>query len=149
MPNDLFIYYIIVRADNYGYWNVEAIRMANGKYSVVLRKLLTKVLHDLIGLVIFNLAEGKPIWICVDIRHKKDYEWFLQYYSPVIKRVRIQADEEVRKTRGWTYTEGVDNGPSECDLDDVTDWDLVVTNNGAEDLNESVSTILSWIEKAL
>lgn len=91
---------------------------------------------------------GKPIWICVDIRHKRDYFWFLENYADRIKRVRITADQEVRVGRGWNYTEGVDDGPSECDLDDVTDWDLVIHNNGdePEGLEPSLATVAGWIK---
>jgi len=112
-----------VRAENYGYFCFEAIRMAN--------------------------AVGKPLWICVDMRHGRDYEWFLEFYSDRLKRIKVKADEDVRKSRGWKYTAGVDDGPSECDLDHINDWDLVVTNNGSEDLDSSVDIIFKWVQEAM
>ncbi|CAL8088242.1 unnamed protein product [Orchesella dallaii] len=116
---------IEVRAENYGYFPVEAIRMAD--------------------------ACGKPIWICTDCRHTRDYEWFQEFYSGCLKRVKIRADESVRTARGFKFTPGVDDGPSECDLDHVTNWDLVVTNNGCDEDNveESLTKITNWIKDAL
>ncbi|CAG7816806.1 unnamed protein product [Allacma fusca] len=110
-----------VRTKNYGYFNVEAIRM--GK------------------------AEGKPIWICSDIRHRRDYNWFREFYPDLVKRIRVFATEDVRKSRGWLFTPGIDDGPSECNLDDISDWDLVITNNGQstdETIPKAVETVIQW-----
>jgi phosphomevalonate kinase len=93
----------------------------------------------------------------VDCRHKRDYFWFKDNYADRIKRVRITADQSVRVERGWKFTEGVDDGPSECDLDDITDWDLVVLNNGDDsktsNTNNGISTSLDivteWINTSL
>ncbi|ODM98317.1 Phosphomevalonate kinase [Orchesella cincta] len=114
-----------VRAENYGYFPVEAIKMAN--------------------------AYDKPIWICTDCRHSRDYEWFQEFYPDCLKRIKIRADESVRSSRGFKFTTGVDDGPSECDLDHVTNWDLVVSNNGSEgdNVEESLNVITNWIEDAL
>jgi len=76
------------RAENPGYFPKEAIRMAD--------------------------AAGKPIWICVDIRHLGDYDWFREHYADRLKRIRVSADEDVRKSRGWSFQEGVDDTASEC-----------------------------------
>lgn len=96
-------------------------------------------------------AEGKPIWICTDCRHKRYYEWFLEFYPDCLKRIKIKADESVRVSRGFKFTPGVDDGPSECDLDYVADWDLVITNNPGDEgkVEESLNIIQSWIDKAL
>jgi len=87
----------------------------------------------------------------VDCRHKKDYLWFKEHYSDRIKRIRITADESIRVQRGWKFTAGVDDGPSECDLDDVDDWDLVVTNNGTENDNvrQALDTVSKWLQHPL
>lgn len=84
----------------------------------------------------------------MDIRHKRDYLWFLENYPDRIKRVRVTADQSVREGRGWKYTEGVDDGPSECDLDDVADWDLVIQNNGINpnEVETALETVSNWIK---
>ena len=96
------------------------------------------------------LAIGKPVWICADIRHQEDYQWFLDFYSDRIKRVRITANEEVRKARGWKFTESIDTGPSECDLDNITNWDLIIRNNDGDgnEVNAAVNTIMDWIKES-
>lgn len=57
----------------------------------------------------------------------------------------------IRESRGFKFTPGVDDGASECDLDDVTDWDLVIRNNPGdeEQVEESLKLITSWVEAAL
>jgi len=57
----------------------------------------------------------------------------------------------VRQSRGWTFTEGVDDAPTECGLDHVTDWDLVVENNGAgeTEIESALDTIMGWIDSAV
>lgn len=78
-------------------------------------------------------ATEKPIWIVSDARRKTDIAWFYKNYNEV-KTVRICADVEVRKSRGWIFTNGVDDAPSECDLDDYHPWDYKIINNGGSDL---------------
>lgn len=38
--------------------------------------------------------------------------------------------------------EGVDDATSECDLDDYTSWDLIVSNNDGEETHASIKTII-------
>jgi len=82
-------------------------------------------------------ADRKPLWIAADIRNKTDLVFFRQLCEEsggaVMWKVRVVATEVTRGRRGWVYTQGVDDVASECDLDDVTDWDHVVTNNGDAD----------------
>lgn len=54
-------------------------------------------------------AEMKPLWIVSDIRRKTDIEWFKQNYGEKVKIIRITAGDEVRKQRGWVFTEGTNN----------------------------------------
>ncbi|XP_066157196.1 phosphomevalonate kinase isoform X2 [Euwallacea fornicatus] len=48
-------------------------------------------------------ASPKDIWIVSDIRRKTDIKWFKDNWSS-IKTIRIYADLEVRKARGWIFT---------------------------------------------
>lgn len=48
----------------------------------------------------------KTIWIVSDIRRKTDIAWFQETYGEKIKTIRIEAEDDVRKKRGWVFTEG-------------------------------------------
>ncbi|KAI8434156.1 hypothetical protein MSG28_012277 [Choristoneura fumiferana] len=91
-------------------------------------------------------AADRPIWIVSDIRRKTDIQWFTDTYPDLIRTIRITADEETRKKRGYSFKEGVDNVVSECDLDDYTLWDLVVENGkGRQQLEEQLGSILGLL----
>lgn len=87
---------------------------------------------------------SKPIVIVSDIRRKTDIEFFRSHgYN--IKTVRINTSEDVRRNRGWVFESGVDDVQSECDLDDVTQWDLVIENDGTHDADVIIEKILALI----
>lgn len=95
----------------------------------------------------WNRSTGsKPVVIVSDIRRKTDIKFFRnEGYN--IKSIRINTDEEVRKSRGWVFQSGVDDVQSECDLDDFTPWDLIIDNDGNQDPEAIVDQILalaSW-----
>nr|XP_974268.1 PREDICTED: phosphomevalonate kinase [Tribolium castaneum] len=93
-----------------------------------------------------DLADLKPFWIVSDIRRKTDIHWFKNTYKDkIIKLIRIQADEVTRQKRGWVFTEGVDDVTSECDLDDFSDWDLIIKNNNAEELGEGLGKLMQFL----
>ncbi|ELT87821.1 hypothetical protein CAPTEDRAFT_105072 [Capitella teleta] len=83
----------------------------------------------------------KPIWIISDARRRTDVEYYQTEYPGQVKTVRVEADESVRRDRGWVFTSGVDDAESECDLDE-TNFDLVITNNGDSELLENALTDL-------
>ncbi|KAL4710953.1 hypothetical protein ACJJTC_017918 [Scirpophaga incertulas] len=87
---------------------------------------------------------SRPLWIVSDIRRKTDIQWFKEVYGGLIKTIRITADEETRKSRGFIYQDGVDNAASECDLDQYGDWDLIINNGqGGQSLQEQVDSVMS------
>ncbi|XP_023726787.1 phosphomevalonate kinase [Cryptotermes secundus] len=93
----------------------------------------------------FNAYE-KPIWIVSDTRRRSDLKWFKENYDIAVKTVRVLADDDVRRQRGWVFTAGVDDAETECDLDGVTDWDWTIMNNGNErELQAGMQSILSWV----
>ncbi|KFM58283.1 Phosphomevalonate kinase, partial [Stegodyphus mimosarum] len=59
-------------------------------------------------------ARSKDVWIVSDARRKTDVEFFLSNFPNVTYTLRINASPEVRKQRGWKYTEGIDDCESEC-----------------------------------
>lgn len=51
----------------------------------------------------------------------------------------------MRKQRGWVFEEGVDDVSSECDLDGVTQWDLIIENDGTHEPDVLVDKVLALI----
>lgn len=86
-------------------------------------------------------ALNHHIWVVSDIRRKSDIKWFKENYNNLIT-LRISADTEVRKSRGWAFKKGVDDATSECDLDDYNAWDLELTNNNMEEGEKVIQQIL-------
>ncbi|RZC32745.1 phosphomevalonate kinase [Asbolus verrucosus] len=92
-----------------------------------------------------DMAKVKPVWIVSDIRRITDVQWFKQTYQSKIKMIRIHADIEIRKSRGWVFTEGVDDAASECNLDDFKNWDLEISNNNDKQLESGIKEIMALI----
>jgi hypothetical protein len=45
---------------------------------------------------------------------------------------------------------GVDDAETECDLDEVTEWDWRIVNNGSDsELEDEMQNILSWVDSTL
>ncbi|XP_068622614.1 phosphomevalonate kinase [Battus philenor] len=96
-----------------------------------------------------NVAD-KPVWIVSDIRRKTDIRWFRETYGDLLKLIRITADEETRKNRGFIFQSGVDDVASECDLDDFLDWDLIIDNGEhGKSLEDQTSSVLALIQNIL
>nr|QYV43151.1 phosphomevalonate kinase [Colaphellus bowringi] len=91
-------------------------------------------------------ALTKPVWIISDVRRKTDISWFRETYADKIKTVRISAEDGVRRSRGWQYTEGVDDVASECNLDDFIDWDIQIINDNEVEGKNAVERVVSYIE---
>lgn len=65
--------------------------------------------------------------IIPDVRLKREYDLLKSAGAFLI---RLEASREIRSRRGTIVSEG---DPTETQLDAVTDWDAVLTNNGAVD----------------
>jgi len=72
---------------------------------------------------------GKPVWIVSDTRRPTDVAYFKRMKSRIVL-VRIEAEEKVRRERGWKFVFGVDDCDSECALDNGIEWDYKIFNNG-------------------
>ncbi|CAG4965661.1 unnamed protein product [Parnassius apollo] len=91
-------------------------------------------------------AADNTVWIVSDIRRKTDIKWFKENYGPLLKTIRIIADEETRKERGFDFQAGVDDVASECDLDDYAEWDLVIDNGrNRQKLEDQIDSILALL----
>lgn len=71
----------------------------------------------------------KKIWIICDARRKTDLSYFTEKYRKKTYCVRVTADDDIRKGRGFIFTPGVDDAESECDLDNGVNWNYIVHNN--------------------
>ncbi|XP_011170107.1 phosphomevalonate kinase [Solenopsis invicta] len=87
----------------------------------------------------------KPVWIISDARRKTDLKWFRENFGATCRTVRIVCSEEVRRKRGWVYTPGIDDSETECDLDDVSNWDIVLENNDDSDVEMILQQLLGLI----
>ncbi|KAE8753006.1 phosphomevalonate kinase [Frankliniella occidentalis] len=95
-------------------------------------------------------AQEKPIWVVSDIRRKTDIKWFTEEYGDAVRTVRVVADESVRQRRGYVFTKGVDDIASECDLDDVLEWNWSIINNGDEsEVDRCLKLFIDDIESVL
>ncbi|XP_043936066.1 phosphomevalonate kinase isoform X2 [Protopterus annectens] len=95
-------------------------------------------------IIVQNVVE--PVWVISDARRKSDVEWFQTYYPEVTQTVRITASEEIRKQRGWVFTPGVDDGVSECGLDEGVSFDWIIHNDGErQSLEEDLRKLMEHI----
>ncbi|OWR50846.1 phosphomevalonate kinase [Danaus plexippus] len=93
-------------------------------------------------------AADKPVWIVSDIRRKTDIKWFKESYGECssLKTIRLTADLETRKQRGYKFASGIDDAASECDLDDFNEWDLVINNGKERDtLEKQLNSIMTLL----
>ncbi|KAH8410246.1 hypothetical protein KR009_009853 [Drosophila setifemur] len=87
-----------------------------------------------------------PYILVSDVRRKNDIRWFQETYGlEKVQTVRLTSSPETRFARGWTFTEGIDDVPSECDLDDFVGFDLVVANDD-ELSHESIDELLEKMQ---
>lgn len=88
---------------------------------------------------------SKSIVIVSDIRRKTDIKWFREKFGDRIKLIRIKCNDDIRMNRGWQFQEGVDDIQSECDLDNWTEWDIAVDNDGNKSSEEILNEIVQLI----
>lgn len=80
--------------------------------------------------------------IVPDVRVQREYDYFK---SANAFKIRVNASKEVRSKRG---TLAAENDITETALDQITDWDLVINNNGTyEELIENSQKALTEIKE--
>lgn len=100
-------------------------------------------------------AKDKAIWILNDARRPCDLEYFENdptFSNTKIIKLRIEASEDARMSRGWKFTEGIDDRDTECGLDFYDDWTYIIENNyndGKQELINSLRPIFDEIDIAL
>jgi phosphomevalonate kinase len=79
--------------------------------------------------------------IVPDLRMMLEYECFKSKNAFLI---RIEASRDLREQRGTLVQEA---DPTECELDNITEWDVVVENNGSiEDLRKKAKDVIRQIQ---
>ncbi|XP_036906524.1 phosphomevalonate kinase [Sturnira hondurensis] len=99
-----------------------------------------------------KVVEGvsQPVWLVSDTRRASDVQWFRETYGAVTQTVRVVALEQSRQQRGWVFTPGVDDGESECGLDNFGDFDWVIENHGDEQrLEEQLEDLVKFVRSRL
>ncbi len=103
---------------------------------------------DLIALGDWGRAQDPDYWlkqvlsqpghkIISDVRLKREYDLLREHGAFLI---RLEAGREVRAQRGQIVQE---TDPTEQQLDTVTDWDIVILNNGTvTDLAQQVDALV-------
>ena len=71
----------------------------------------------------------KNIWIISDIRRYTDLAFFEMFNN---LKLRVNARDDIRVKRGWTFVKGIDDCETETNLDDYECWDFIIENNGDE-----------------
>ncbi|ETN65625.1 phosphomevalonate kinase [Anopheles darlingi] len=87
---------------------------------------------------------NREICIVSDVRRRTDVRFFRETFKPSrVRTIRIEASDATRLGRGWRFEAGVDDVPSECDLDDFDEWDLRIDNNGQDDIETILERLVA------
>lgn len=88
----------------------------------------------------------KAICIVSDIRRQNDIRYFREVYGKKLILIRIKCSDSVRTARGWVFQPGVDDIESECGLDQFTEWDYVLENDGEALGDDLLAEIVKRVE---
>lgn len=84
-------------------------------------------------------AHNFPVWIISDARRQTDLDFFAANYPEQSRTCRVVTTDEVRSTRGWAFSKGIDDAETECGLDNVKKWDFVLNNDGIRSAQDLIS----------
>lgn len=129
---------------------LDAERLINDReYKEIHRNTLTEYLYSEVKKDFFIFERktleqirenNSDIVLVTDCRMKYSLKYFRENANDKYKfvTIRINASDEAKQNRGWVKTP-YDDSDIETDLDDVTDWDIVIDNSSSkEDLIENV-----------
>lgn len=100
-------------------------------------------------------AKDKLIWILNDARRPCDLEYFEDdpsFADTTVIKLRIEASEEARMSRGWKFVSGIDDQDTECGLDFYDDWTHIIENDyndQKELLSDALKPVFEQVDKAL
>ena len=80
--------------------------------------------------LIASLDRAAPaaVLLVTDLRLLSDLAQLRQRFR--VHVVRVERSDQLRQQSGWRYTHGVDDHPTETELDEVSLWSEVVRNEG-------------------
>uniref|UniRef100_A0A2M3ZKC3 Phosphomevalonate kinase n=1 Tax=Anopheles braziliensis TaxID=58242 RepID=A0A2M3ZKC3_9DIPT len=89
----------------------------------------------------------REICIVSDVRRRTDIQFFRETFERSrLRTLRIEASDDTRTGRGWRFEAGVDDVPSECDLDHFDEWDLRIDNNGQDDTTAILERLVALVD---
>lgn len=97
-------------------------------------------------------AKDKAIWILNDARRPCDLDYFDNdpaFAGTRVIKLRIEATNEARMSRGWKFTNGIDDRDTECGLDSYDEWTYVINNDYNDEkklLTESLRQVYDEID---
>ncbi|XP_037927357.1 probable phosphomevalonate kinase [Teleopsis dalmanni] len=103
--------------------------MREKDYGYFCRAAMSKANHDVV--------------IVSDIRRKNDIKYFRETYGACVQTIRLTCPEAIRFERGWSFTSGIDDVASECDLDEYDQWDLIIENNNELNGEQIIDLIMT------
>ncbi|KAH8334049.1 hypothetical protein KR059_006183 [Drosophila kikkawai] len=87
-----------------------------------------------------------PYVLVSDVRRKNDIKWFCETFSKdKVLTIRLTSRPETRSARGWTFSAGIDDVSSECDLDDFDGFDFIIPNDDELD-EEAIDHLLDKLQ---
>jgi phosphomevalonate kinase len=90
------------------------------------------------------MCQSNPIWIICDARRRSDLDFFRTHFDERLLLIRIEATDATRMKRGWTFTSGIDDAQSECQLDTDVQWSFVFHNDHDEEFAEQLDRLVTF-----
>jgi phosphomevalonate kinase len=88
----------------------------------------------------------REIVLVSDCRRPTDIDFFRHHFPGHVLCIRLKCPIEVRQQRGFVHREGIDDAQSECALDNFTNWDFFVCNDGQRDLDNELARIVEYLK---
>ena len=123
-------------------------------YKEALRPRLTRFTMDAIEAdplvfcrrVADRIEAGEGPALIGDLRLRLEIEHLRSRFE--LRVARLARSDEARERSGWSFRPGVDDHPTETELDDPSLWDEVVPNEGSlEELDARAARVLSALQR--
>lgn len=94
----------------------------------------------------------QSVVVVSDVRRVGDMDYIVTFCASKniqLIRVRINVPDEVRTERGWSFAAGVDDAPSECELDNYDKWEIILDNKTGTEAHETLEPVFNAIKAGL
>ncbi len=85
-------------------------------------------------------VEKCDVIVVSDLRYPIELKFFKTFYEGQFTTIRIEADDDVRIKRGWTFIENIDSHLSETGMDCET-FDYIIDNNSNNGIDNLITKI--------